>query len=191
MPRRVYNGVPQSWAKYNTRINCSRECYKASKAPPERYCPVCGDLLVRGEGEIITDFRNRIFCPREKGCVTKELKRRARKARFIKLQRDRCSVFGCNEPVGDGLLYLCTKHFEEPDSVPEAHRLELPSKREADALLPTSNKIIEGIRRKLTKKALVFTGAEYKQDELEFYLMTPAQRREVRRSYDRQARSER
>ena len=185
MLRKTYPKQTESWVKYSTRQYCDRECYYASCRPPERKCPVCNNILIQKEKESITEFRGRTYCNKKCASVYKAklFQRRAKKVRLKKLQRNRCSVEGCKERIGDGLRYLCQDHFENASDVPENRQGSLLKESDtySDRLMP----IIEGMRKKLSEKALVFTDAEYRQDELEFYLlMTPAQRREQRRSHE-------
>jgi hypothetical protein len=117
----------------------------------------------------------------------------AAKKRLKKLQekitREKCHVYGCSKPIAENNRYLCQDCFENHEQIWENAVNELPTRRKLSGA--KVERIIQGIRKKIEPRILVFTWAEYKQDELEFYLMTPAQRREARRNYERQARSER
>ena len=163
---------------------CSFECYKDSKRPPKRECNNCGKLLIRKEEESNTTFKARRYC--DKKCAAAIYKLKARKERFKKLQRPRCTVNGCREPVGDNLKYLCQNHFENASDVAE-NPIQLTHKERGGNYRQWINKI----RKKLAERVLVFTCAEYKQDELEFYLMTKTERREARENYERQHQSTR
>lgn len=136
-------------------------------------CGHCGKKIERKEGESVTRFRNRKYCDRQCSGKGRVAQMRSQKKRI-------CQVVGCTEQVGKGLRFLCSAHYKNPDWIPElAEAIECEEEDAMEFLFNAPPKPA------IPMFTITFSGAEYKQDELEFYrLLTAKEREEIRRSYE-------